>query len=123
MSKSGTQFPANEIHPLTGRIEESVTARASQVKTLIRKRRKIALRFRRTRDARDRAELEQIDEELAQHHIDIPAVQEQVAMRKKQLVQDKLIEPGHYIARHGQYLPEIRNWMCPGWQRHGSAAG
>ena len=32
----------------------------------------------------------------------------------KQLVQDKLIEHRHYIAKHGRDLPEIRNWMWPG---------
>jgi putative NADH-flavin reductase len=83
MSTSGTQFPAHEIRPLTGRIEESVAARASQVTALIRKRRKIALTFRRTQDERDRAELEHIDRELAQHQIDIPAIQEQIARRKQ----------------------------------------
>lgn len=83
MSTSSTPVPAHKTHPLTGRIADSVTARASQVKALIRERRKIALMFRRTQDARDRAELEQIDQELAQHHIDIPAIQEQVAMRKQ----------------------------------------
>jgi xylulose-5-phosphate/fructose-6-phosphate phosphoketolase len=28
----------------------------------------------------------------------------------KQQMQDKLIEHKHYIARHGEDLPEIRNW-------------
>ena len=83
MSTSGTHIPAHELRPLTGRIADSVAARASQVKALIRERRKIALTFRRTQDKRDRAELEHIDQELAQHHIDIPAIQQQVAMRKQ----------------------------------------
>jgi len=83
MSTSSTPAQAHKIHPLTHRIEESVAARASQVKALIRERRKIALTFRRTQDERDRAELEHIDRELAQHQIDIPAIQEQVAMRKQ----------------------------------------
>lgn len=32
----------------------------------------------------------------------------------KQLVQDRLIEHRHDIAKHGQDLPEIRNWMWRG---------
>jgi hypothetical protein len=83
MSTSSTHVPAHEIHPLTGQGAESVAARASQVKGLIRERRKISLRFRRTKDERDRAELEHIDQELAKHHIDIPAIQARVAMRKR----------------------------------------
>ena len=82
MSTSSTPAQAHQIDPLPRRIADSVAARASQVKALIRERRKIALTFRRTQDERDRAELEHIDQELARHQIDIPAIQEQVAMRK-----------------------------------------
>jgi xylulose-5-phosphate/fructose-6-phosphate phosphoketolase len=32
----------------------------------------------------------------------------------KQQLQDKLIEHTQYIEKHGQDLPEIRNWMWPG---------
>ncbi|WP_200334974.1 hypothetical protein [Thiocystis violacea] len=85
MSTSGTQTPAHDVDQLTGRIEESFPARVSQVKDLIRERRKLALTFRRTQTERDRVELEHIDQELAKHHIDIPAIQEQVAMRKEGL--------------------------------------
>jgi putative NADH-flavin reductase len=83
MSTSSTPAQAHQIHPLTRRIADPVAARASQVKALIRERRKIALTFRRTQDERDRAELEHIDRELAQHQIDIPAIQEQIARRKQ----------------------------------------
>jgi putative NADH-flavin reductase len=84
MSIKSKYLPAHQLRPLTGRIADSVAARASQVKDLIRERRRIAPTFRRTQDERDRAELEQVDQELAEHHIDIPAIQEQVAMRKRE---------------------------------------
>lgn len=99
MSTSDTHVPVHDTHPLTDQREESVAARASQVKALIRERRKIALAFRRTRDAGDRIALEHIDQELAKHHIDIPAIQEQVAMRRR-----GVHEP--VIHRAGQASPE-----------------
>lgn len=76
---------ARRNHPLhrpAGLMEESDEARALGVKTLILKRRRFAVAFRRTQDESDRAQLERIDRELDQHNIDIPAVQQQVALRK-----------------------------------------
>lgn len=83
MGTNSTHVPAREIRPQMDRIADSVAAGASPVKALIRERRKIALMFRRTQDERDRAELERIDQELAKHRIDIPAIEARVAMRKQ----------------------------------------
>ena len=83
MITSSAHFLVHQVRALTGRKADAVAARASQVKTLIRERRKIALRFRRTQNERDRAELERIDQELAKHDIDIPAIQERTEMRKQ----------------------------------------
>jgi hypothetical protein len=83
MTTSRAHLSVHQVRALTGRIADAVAARASQVKTLIRERRKIALTFRRTRDERDRAALERIDQELAKHDIDIPAIQERIEIRKQ----------------------------------------
>ncbi len=60
-----------------------IKARALRVRALIHDRRRLAAAFRRTQDESDRAQLENIDRELIKHNIDIPAVQQQVAMRKR----------------------------------------
>lgn len=61
---------------------ESVEDRASQVKGLIRERRRLALAYRRSRNEVDREHLERIDHELAKYNIDIPAIQQSVARRR-----------------------------------------
>lgn len=83
MSAKGTDVRPHGIQPLTDQGEQTPVVSVSQVKALIRERRQAALAFGRTRDAADRVELERIDQELARHHIDIPAIQQQVAMRKR----------------------------------------
>ncbi len=61
---------------------ESVEDRASQIKCLIRERRRLALAYRRSRNEVDREHLERIDHELAAYNIDIPAILQSVARRK-----------------------------------------
>jgi hypothetical protein len=61
---------------------ESDEDRASQVKGLIRERRRIALAYRRSRSEVDRDHLARIDRELTAFNIDIPAILESVARRK-----------------------------------------
>ncbi len=47
---------------------------------------------------------------LAQDVIDrVPQLQS-IGAHAKQLLRDKLIEHRHYIAKHGEDMPEIRNW-------------
>ena len=87
MITSSAHLSVHQIRALTGPIAEAVTAGASRVKTLIRERRRIALTFRRTQNERDRAELERIDQELAKHGIDIPAIQERTEMRKQGILE------------------------------------
>ncbi|CRI64396.1 hypothetical protein THIOKS11930002 [Thiocapsa sp. KS1] len=65
-------------HPMA----ESVEDRLSQVKGLIRERRRLALAYRRSRNEIDRDHLERIDRELAEYNIDIPAIQQSVARRR-----------------------------------------
>lgn len=83
MNTSGMHVQAHEKAPPTMQVEQSVVAIASQVKALIRKRREIALTLRRTHDETNRAELDHIDQDLQKHGIDIPAIKQQVAMRKR----------------------------------------
>ncbi|RKT44561.1 hypothetical protein [Thiocapsa rosea] len=61
---------------------ESVEDSTSQVKGLIRERRRIALAYRRSQSEIDRERLERIDRELAGYNIDIPAILQSVARRK-----------------------------------------
>lgn len=61
---------------------ESGEPRVPPVRDLIRKRRAVALAYRRMQSEADRRRLEEIDHELASYNIDIPAVQHRVAQRK-----------------------------------------
>jgi hypothetical protein len=55
----------------------------SAVRDLIRARRRIALAYRRTQSDIDRHRLADIDRELAEYNIDIPAIEHLVAQRKR----------------------------------------
>jgi xylulose-5-phosphate/fructose-6-phosphate phosphoketolase len=40
----------------------------------------------------------------------------------QQAIREKLIEHRHYIAKHGDDMPEVRNWKWPGGKTAGRAA-
>jgi putative NADH-flavin reductase len=63
-------------------IAESVERRSREVGALLRARRKLALAFKRTRSEADRAELREMDDVLAEHRIDIPAIAERLAVKR-----------------------------------------
>jgi hypothetical protein len=63
-------------------IAASVERRSREVGTLLRARRKLALAFKRTRSEADRAKLRDIDDVLAKHRIDIPAIAERLAVKR-----------------------------------------
>ena len=75
--RSGTQrlrVERGNLLPMSP-IAESVAHRAEQVVDLVLKRRKMALAYKRTHREDQRIALEQLDNDLAKHNINIPAIQ------------------------------------------------
>jgi hypothetical protein len=63
-------------------IAKSVESRAREIGGLLQTRRKIALAFKRTGSETHRAELREMDNILAKHRIDLPAIAGRLAARK-----------------------------------------
>lgn len=63
-------------------LADSVESRAREIGALLQTRRKIALAFKRTRSEAHRAELREMDDLLAKHRIDLPAIAGRLAERK-----------------------------------------
>ncbi len=61
---------------------DSVESRAREIGGLLQARRKIALAFKRTRSETHRAELREMDDILAKHRVDLPAIAARLAARK-----------------------------------------
>jgi xylulose-5-phosphate/fructose-6-phosphate phosphoketolase len=51
----------------------------------------------------------------------VPKLGERAAYAQ-QLIREKLIDHKHYIAKHGDDMPEVRNWKWPGGAAAGRAA-
>jgi hypothetical protein len=74
--------PPGAVHPPESGLAQAPQGRVSAISDLIRKRRRIALSYRRSRSDADLHKLHAIDLQLAGYNIDIPAIQHSVAQRK-----------------------------------------
>lgn len=63
-------------------LEDSVESRARAIGGLLQARRRLALAFKRTGSETQRAELREMDDILAKHRIDLPAIAGRLAAKK-----------------------------------------